>query len=164
MSHLRAIWHDFRRSGWQLVWYAVFFQLLSVALLTPASSWFAARMIATSGRLVLSNDDIVRFLLTPVGAGAALLLIAESLALGLAQQAGMIWIISGAARNARVSATGALLKVGRRLPSLAGLGLCLGIIYAAVSLPFAGLAWLTYRALLSEADINYYAQTQPPEF
>lgn len=164
MSQLRALWQQFRRSAWQLLLYAAFFQLLSVALLSPASSWLATQLISTSGRLVLSNEDILRFLLTPTGAGSMLVLVSLSLALGLAQQAGMILIVSGAARKLPISAFGALIKVGRRTPSLAGLGLYLGTIYALVAMPFAVIAWLVYRALLSEADINYYAQTRPPEF
>ena len=112
----------------------------------------------------MSNTAIVRFLLTPTGL-AAILLMAMSYLLGqLLLIAGLMAIAAMALRGRPMKidrAMGVALRSSLRLLRV-GVMQLVGI--ACVFAPFLGLAGLTYGVLLTGHDINYYLTEKPPAF
>jgi len=139
-------------------------RLLAVAVIVPVSGVVLAAALAASGQNVVTDQDIARFLLTPVGFAGALALISLSIVASVLDVAVM---------------TDTLRRQEHRVPQalLSGLGLFLGrfaglfafalqlvlrvlLIAAPFLLVGAAIAWLA----LGRYDINYYLTYRPPAF
>jgi glycerophosphoryl diester phosphodiesterase len=138
-------------------WYAV----LYAAALTPMAAWLLNRLVVSGGQLAISNYDLIGFLLSVRGIAFLLLNLALLLALAYAEQVGLMIIALGACLGRKTSVSFALRENIVRLPALIRLGILQAACYAAVCLPFAGGAALTYRLLLGDRDINYYLTFRP---
>ncbi len=159
-----AVVHDLRRCLPQLVAYEILFRIISAAALAPLVAWGVTRLISTTGKLAVSNEEIVSFGLSLTGVLTLVLIGTSSIAILFAEHAGAMLIARSAVGRQRPSATGALLRTGKALPRLFQLGLLQLAGYSLAALPFALLALLAYAALLSGRDINYYLAEQPPVF
>ncbi|MEK6235174.1 MAG: glycerophosphodiester phosphodiesterase, partial [Planctomycetales bacterium] len=120
--------------------------------------------IASTGRLAISNDEIAAFLLSPNGAAFLVLGVSVTIALAYAETAGFLWIAWHARQGTRVDSLQALQAAARRLPELLLLGFQQTASYLMLAAPFAGIAFVTYRALLTKHDVNYYLAQRPWEF
>ncbi len=147
-----------------MILYEVCFRTLLTAVAAPFVAWLVAALVARSGSAAVSNTAIVRFLLTPTGL-AAILLMAMSYLLGqLLLIAGLMAIAAMALRGRPMKidrAMGVALRSSLRLLRV-GVMQLVGI--ACVFAPFLGLAGLTYGVLLTGHDINYYLTEKPPAF
>jgi glycerophosphoryl diester phosphodiesterase len=138
--------------------------LLTIALLGPLTGLAIQLAIEMSGRPALTDMEIARFFLTPVGiaclvAGGGLLVVLGSLELAVL----LVLFRSGQHPRAGMVAE-AFLHVGRSFPSLLAVGMQLVARTIAIVAPFAaclaGIAWFFLR----EHDINYYLAVRPAEF
>jgi glycerophosphoryl diester phosphodiesterase len=160
----RSVWRDFRRSRRALIVYDVSFKLLEAWLLVPAVALVLAMILSGAGHIAVSNRDILDFLLSPLGLLYAALFTIVAAALLLFEQAGIMILVaptdSAERPPIRQTLLGALLKIWR----IAQLGALKLALLALTLFPFALLALLTYRILLSQHDINYYLGERPPVF
>ena len=147
----------------QLLLYDLAFKSLTFALLAPAGAWVLERLVARSGDLAVTNNDILSFLLTPAGIVFVLLGLGLLLTSVLAELAGLILI--GGADTPRVYGWFSALKATvRDLPLLAATALVAAILMVLAALPLAALIAWTYSTLLSAHDINWYLAERPPAF
>jgi hypothetical protein len=63
----RSVWHDFLRARRPLFLYEVLFKLVEAWLLVPAVAVLLAAVLSRAGHVAVSNQDILDFLLTPLG-------------------------------------------------------------------------------------------------
>jgi glycerophosphoryl diester phosphodiesterase len=161
---LRAVRDDFRRCFAALVAFEVIFKLLTVLIVVPLLGVVLFHLLRESGRMALTNNDILGFALSPRGVFYGFLFGLKLLGLALLEHAGVmaLVVLKTTGRWAGLR-DGFVVLAGRTLRILRLAALVLAI--AAVSLaPFAGLAALTYHQLLGDQDINYYLAVRPPRF
>jgi len=137
------------------------FSILYAAALTPMAAWLLNRLVVSGGRLAVSNHDLIAFFLSARGVAFLLLSLAFMLALAYAEQVGLMVIAIGGCLGRKTSVSFALRENIVRLPKLTRLGILQAACYAAVCLPFAAGAALTYWLLLGDRDINYYLTFRP---
>jgi glycerophosphoryl diester phosphodiesterase len=160
----RAAWRDFRAALTPLVLFEAAFKLLGGLLLLPAIAWVLGRLLAFAGRTAVTNDDILRFLLSPAGVLYAALLGLTLLAGWLLEHAGVMAVVVWSHCGGRAG-LGFTLKAGASAcVRVARLGLAILGAGIALLLPLLGLAALTYSLLLTDHDINFYLATRPPRF
>ena len=160
----RGAWADGRRVWPQLLVTDIVYKLLAFAVLTPLLGLALRVGVSLSGSSVLADQDILYFLLSPVGLAVLVVAAGLSLTIVALEQACLMAIGVAAAENSRVTVIGALRFVLARARSVIGLALrvvgrCL--LYVA---PFLVGLGLIYAFLLGEFDINYYLTEQPPAF
>jgi len=159
-----AVVGDVRRLLGRLVAYEILFRVFSAAVLGPLSAWILAAFISSSGEMVVSNERIASFLLSPAGLIGIAAWGAVGLAGFFAEQAGLILLSADGIRGRKPSATLAFWKALKSLPAMLDLAARQVAIYALVAAPAAGLMAATYFTLLSEHDVNYYLAQRPPAF
>ena len=157
----RWSWDHLREIARPAVAFEFWFSVLYVAAFTPMAAWLLARLVVSGGQLAISNHDLIAFFLSARGIAFLLLNLAFVLALAYAEQVGLMIIALAASLDRKVSVGFALRENIVRLPALTRLGILQAVCYAAVSLPFAGGAALTYWVLLGDRDINYYLTFRP---
>ncbi len=138
--------------------------LLGLALFTPAATMIGNVLERASGTPVVSNFDIVGFMLSGRGIAFVLVLALLSVGLLLAEFAGLTWIAVQCQLGGHVSALSAAAQVVRRLPALLRLTGRVLLRLAALAVPFLALAALVALTLLGNHDINFYLAEQPAEW
>lgn len=139
-------------------------RLLVAAVIVPMTGLVLAAALAASGQSAVTDQDIARFVLTPVGFAGMLALVSLSIVASVLDVAVMTDILRrGDRRAGGVLLSGLGLVVGRfaRLFVFA-LRLVLRILLIAAPVLAVGavVAWLA----LGRYDINYYLTYRPPAF
>jgi glycerophosphoryl diester phosphodiesterase len=161
VDRYRWSWDHLREIVRPAVAFEFWYSVLYAAALTPMAAWLLNRLVVSGGRLAISNNDLVAFVLSARGIAFLLLNLAFLLALAYAEQVGLMIIALGALFGRKTSVSFALRENIVRLPALIKLGILQAACYAAVCLPFVGGAALTYWLLLGDRDINYYLTFRP---
>jgi glycerophosphoryl diester phosphodiesterase len=161
---MAGAWSDFRGRCGGLVVYEIYFRLLSAAVIGPLATLLIGGMIAMTGQMALDNEQLVAFLLSPLGVVGGLLIGGAWLAIVFAEHVGLIAIGLSADWPQPMSATQALVRMVRLAPRLIQLGLWQLAGYAVLSLPFVAVAGGVYWTLLTSNDIYYLVNERPPEF
>jgi glycerophosphoryl diester phosphodiesterase len=158
-----ALW-DFRHTWLVLAGFEIAYRAVLGPVVVTAAAWVLARLVATTGRTAVDNNDLASFLLTPAGATLAVLAGLAALASALFQTTGVLTIaalrLTGRRFTLRAAFT-ALVGAAVRVLRLGALQLAALVL---VSMPFAGVAALIFLAFLSGHDINYYLADRPPTF
>jgi glycerophosphoryl diester phosphodiesterase len=163
-SIIAGAWADFRRGWMSLLSFAVGFKVLSGFVLAPAAAWLLTRLVATSGHTAVSNTEIIRFITSPAGALAALVLGIELVALELLGETGILAIARLKIAGERVTLGSAVTATIAGAAKVLRLGAVQFVALVIVASPFIILGGLTYFAFLSRSDINYYLANKPPAF
>lgn len=137
-------------------------QLLGVALFTPLVTWVARRIVLAAGEPVISNFDIARFVLSPVGVVFVLLVAALVLALLLAEFAGHSWIAWHAIHRRHTTLLSTIATMFRQLPQLVLLATRVFLRLVVLALPFLAVIGAVSFTMLAGHDINYYLAEHPP--
>ncbi|MHC4399601.1 MAG: glycerophosphodiester phosphodiesterase family protein [Planctomycetota bacterium] len=161
---VRGVWGDFRHAFPQLLAYDVLFKILALALLTPLSAWLLSTLIAASGRLAVSNEDILAFAMSVAGLVTIVVMAAVGLVMTFAEEGGLFVIGAGVRSGRPRHSMEALRHVVRRMPVLLGLAFLKAGCYLLCLVPFAAVAGVAYAVLLTRHDVNFYLTTRPPEF
>ena len=137
-----------------LVWAA------GLLVVTPLSAFVLGRMLGPDG--VISNEEILSWVVAPAGMGFVLLGLASALTLSVTQFGGLSRLVADRAHVATLPA--AAMALTTALPAV--FRFCLAVVAAALALLLPLLAWVAvvYTWLLSEHDINYYLSARPPEW
>ena len=147
-----------------LLIYDIFFKIVAVAILGPLASWIFNRLVSTSGALVIGNEHIVSFFLSPVGSVAFLLSGGLALAIVFAEQAGLIIIASRSEAGLRIKffqAAWLVTKSPGRLIELAVRQVLTAALYLA---PLAVIGGVSFMVLTADHDVNYLLAAKPPSF
>jgi len=155
---------DFRRLFVPLAWFELVFKGVVALLGFAGGAGLLAILMESTGTSAVTNTDIVEFLLTPVGVLVVAMLGLSTLLGTVLEHLGVMAIAARFQRRLKIDALGITRILGSlllRLSRLEAAGLALLALTAA---PLALLGGLTYAALLSAHDINYYLADRPPSF
>jgi glycerophosphoryl diester phosphodiesterase len=164
---LSNTWRSFiilRRTWPQLLVTVLLMRVLAVVALTPLVGLLMKAFLAGTETGVLTDEDILVFLLHPIGMAALLVMGSVILGILFAEQGVLMVIGYGAMEDRRVTYLDAFRHVfsrSRRLLSLAARFLVRVLLLA---LPFLLATVAIYLALLNRYDINFYLARKPPEF
>ena len=156
--------HDFRVAWKQLFLTDLVYKAVAFILLTPLVALLLRIALAISGDSVLADQDILYFLLGPVGWATLIVVGGTWIAIVALEQAALMTIVAGATQERRISVREALMQI---LPlawpvlQVTARIVAIGLVTAAPFLLAIGGIYLT---LLREYDINYYLAEKPPVF
>ncbi len=164
LATLRALMETYRQHWPRLLALDLVAKIAGFVVLVPLVGLVARALLAVSGSSLLADEDIVSFLLGPVG-WAILLAVASANVAILAVELGAVlaYLVAAKEPGATSLRTAVLFALRRWLPIL-DLAWRLLLRFLLVLLPFAGAAALVAQGLLGQHDINYYLDKRPPEF
>ena len=148
---------------WRLLAMHAAFVLGGWAVLSPLTGAAVQAAVALSGEPALTDQAIARFLLSPLGLAAGVLVAGLALAVAILEVATMMALDLADRRGVRFGLLAAVGFALRRLPLLVVFAGLLIARALAIAAPFALAGWLSVRGLLAAADINYYLAEWPPE-
>ncbi len=161
---LAAAGHDFRRVWRELLLTDLFYKAAAFAVLTPLVGLLLRIAVALSGTPVRTDQDILYFLLGPIGWITLIVVGAAWIAIVALEQAALMTIVAGAGQQRRPSVRAALMhSVRLAWPVLQVTGRIAAVSLGA-AVPFLLAIGVVYVTLLGEYDINYYLAEKPPVF
>ena len=164
-SYLRALPGQLRGSLGALIWTGTLYRALGLVIFAPLTGFLLSWFLARTNRVVLIDQEIAAFLLEPMGAIAALVMLSVALTLIALEQGCLMTILHGrASGGVALGALPTLRFVLTRSPSVLSLASRILLRAVLLTLPFAAAAGLVYWWLLTEYDINYYLHEQPREY
>jgi len=157
VSRFRACWR-------QLALTDVICKVAAFALLTPLVALLFRALLAVSGNTVLADQDILLFLLHPVGWLTGILVGALLLAIVGLEQAALMAVLYANQAGRRTDVVAALrFALAHAWPVLRVTARMVGGTMLAVA-PFLAVLGATYLTLLGDYDINFYLKERPPAF
>jgi len=117
-----------------------------------------------SGNAIVADQDILFFVLSPIGIVALVVVASASVAVVVVEQAALMTIAFGTARKQDVGLAQAVWFAVRHYESILRLTARLVIRMLAMTAPFLASAAVVFLWLLSEFDINFYLSERPAEF
>jgi len=155
---------DFSHNLSSLLIFDIFFKIIATVILFPASAWIFNRLVASSGAWVIGNEQIISFILSPVGLMAFITSGALALAIFFAEQTGMILIAAHFNAGRKITAYQTLLQTLRIMQVLIELGLRQVIVSLLYFAPLAAMAGITFYIVSSQHDLNYLLVEKPPVY
>ena len=155
---------DFSKNLSTLLIFDVFFKIIAAAVFGPISAWIFNRLVASSGAWVIGNEQIISFVLSPIGMTAVIISGTLALAITFAEQAGVILIAARFNADRKITAYQAFWRMLKYLRVLIELGLrqvIIGLLYLA---PLAAIAGIAFYLLSSQQDLNYLLVEKPPAY
>jgi len=156
--------HDFRRTWPQLLTTDVIFKAIAFALLTPFVGFALRFFMSTSGNTVLADQDILFFVLSPIGIVALVTISAIILGIIALEQGCLMTIGLAAIQNAHIGSLEVLWGTARHAGSILHLTIRMVTRLLLIAAPFLAAGGLVYLTLLTNFDINYYLTKKPPVF
>ena len=163
-SPLNSAVHDFRVAWKTLAITDIVYKVIAFLILTSIVGLAFRAMLRLSGRTVLADEDILYFLMEPIGLLSVLVVGALWLAIFALEQAALMGILRAAAQGHRLSYIGALQFALINSRAVLRLTARLVSIMLLIIAPFLIAAGIIYLTLLTEYDINFYLTEQPPDF
>jgi glycerophosphoryl diester phosphodiesterase len=161
---IRALLSTMRQSAWPLFLTAGLYRIVAFVFLTPLLSGLTWLFLAGSGRIVVTDQEILEFFLEPLGFLALLVIAAISLTLIALEQSCLMTLVLKTNRGTVSSVVGALRYALFRSLSIIALAGRIVIRVLLITAPFLAIAGLIYLILLTDHDINYYLGAQPLRF
>jgi glycerophosphoryl diester phosphodiesterase len=150
---------------WRLVFaWQLLVQLAGFIAVAPLVGWLTDRVVARSGSGVVSNYDIMRFVLSPAGLVFVVLVVVTVVAFYTSQLAGYAWISGHAIARTDVTLRGTIGAVAQKLRLLVRLGARMFVRVVLLALPFMAIVAIVWFATLAGRDVNYYLAEHPPEW
>lgn len=156
--------NDFRRTWPQLLLTDLLSRIIAVVVLIPMVGLLVKVFLLQTDDGVLTDTDIIVFLLHPIGITALLLVGAASLGIEFAKHSVLLVVGFGAVEDRRVTWLGAIRYVFRYAHVLVKMGGHVVFRLLLISVPFFAGVVAAYQAFLTRHDINYYLTEKPPEF
>lgn len=140
------------------------FQLIAFGVLTPAIGLLTNLAVSLSSQSALTDQDIARFLLTPIGSIAVLGVLSAMILISVLGFALITLLIHNDLPGIwHALQTSTRILIGR-LRALLVYALLLILRLIAITAPFAVAGLLVAQRYLTQFDINYYLSVRPPEF
>jgi glycerophosphoryl diester phosphodiesterase len=138
--------------------------LLAAAIISPTAAIVLRFAIGLSGEPALADQDIARFLVSPVGLAGFVAVGSVLITIGVLEISVMMSIDLADRRGTRLGLWAGLAFVLRRLTAILAFAGLLVVRLLLIVAPFLLAAALTARHYLAGHDINYYLTVRPPEF
>ncbi len=168
---MNLIWDDIRwlfgkfASNWrQFLAIHVTVNVLVFVFLAPAAALLLGLAISLSGDAALSDQDIVYFILSPVGLLSFFVLVSVFSIIIFLEYAALITAAWRTALGKPASIRWILTSLAFNAPRLFRLAALVLLRVILNSIPFVLLLGLVYLLLLSDYDINYYLAVKPAEW
>ncbi len=155
---------SFRRNFRPLLIYHLYFSILAVAVLVPASAWLSTMLLTSAGLPLVGPQDMADFFLSPAGVGWMLAAGSLGLLILFMHHAGMIVIVSRPSAGQYRQAIAALWQVGRKIPDLLLLAVIQVGAHLLVAAPFVAGIGAAWYLLLRDYDPYYLVSVQPSVF
>jgi glycerophosphoryl diester phosphodiesterase len=155
---------DFRQRWRVVIAWQLLVQLLGFIALAPLAGWLTDRIVARSGSAVISNFDIARFVLSPLGIVFVLLVVGVAISFQISQLAGYAWISGHSIGQRPVTLWGTIGAVANKLRLLVLLGGRMFVRVVLLALPFLAIIAIVWFTTLAGRDVNYYLSENPPEW
>jgi glycerophosphoryl diester phosphodiesterase len=139
-------------------------KLVTAVVLIPLAGVALKIFLSTSGSAVVADQDILYFILSPVGIVALIVMGAVILSIIALEQACLMTIDFGETRQQHVTTTDAVWYGARHAWEVIVLAFRVFVRALLVALPFLIAGGLVFLLLLGEHDINYYLAERPPVF
>jgi glycerophosphoryl diester phosphodiesterase len=139
-----------------LVWAAI------TLLLVPLSSGVLGRYLLRGERLVVGNEALLAWLVTPAGFGYALLAGALAITAAVVRYAGIFRIVTDHLEGHRANVRKTAFRLWPQLPFLFKLCVAAIALGGLLVLPLAASLAAIHATFLAAHDINYYLSTTPP--
>ncbi|KAA5539335.1 glycerophosphodiester phosphodiesterase [Roseiconus nitratireducens] len=157
MKNLASCWR-------QLVVVDLLFKTVAVVVLTPLVSLLFRLFLALSGRTVLADTDIARFLIHPIGWGAFLIVGGAVVGVFAIELAVLMMVSVGSAVGRTPRPRSVFRYVASKSTTLLRLAAWVVARIGLNALPFLAVGGAIFWMLLTEHDINFYLTEHPPEF
>lgn len=144
--------------------WAVLTWLAGLGLLAPASSAILGWHLQRVEQGIVGNDDLVSWLLTPMGISYLWAFGTLGLLLTVVRFAGYFWIWENAREGRGIGMVDLFMRATRRLPRLIRLCGTAVLLGWAALVPVVLALWLVYGFFLGEHDPNYYLAEKPAEW
>ncbi len=163
-SLLLEAFRDFYRVWTRFLATDLFYKVVAFIILTPLAGLILRLFLATSGSAVIADQDILFFVLRPVGLIGLVVVSAVALAIVALEQACLMTIGFGEVQDKSIDALDGI-RFGLTSAKKVFL-LTIRIVFRIllIVVPFLIVMGLLYRQLLTEFDINFYLSKRPPEF
>jgi len=155
---------DFMRAWPQLLATDVIYKIIAFVVLTPLVGGALRIFLSTSGSAVVADQDILYFVLSPIGLITLVVVGTVSLAIVSLEEACLMAIGFGRLRGLHVSTADALWYGVSHTWSILVLATRILIRVLLIATPFLAAGGLLYLLLLGNHDINYYLAERPPVF
>ncbi len=142
----------------------LFIRLLITAAIVPVIGGLLALSLSFSDQSALTDQDIARFLLTPVGAFSGLVVVSLVIVAAVLDVAVMTALLQNSALRPIKSLQLAARFALNALPILLRFAMAFLLRILIISAPFLIVCALIAGVLLREFDINYYLTHRPPTF
>jgi glycerophosphoryl diester phosphodiesterase len=137
---------------------------LVFVVLAPLATVLLNLAVTLSGDAALSDQDIIFFLLSPVGLVSMLIIAAIFSIILFLEHAALMTLGYYETEERKVTGPWLLAFLGKKATSLFSLSLRILLRVLLTLLPFLLLLSAVYFFLLGEYDINYYLSERPAEF
>jgi glycerophosphoryl diester phosphodiesterase len=164
LTVLRGALGDIAGCWKRLLVVSLAYRLLAFVVLVPLSGLILRGFLWLAGSPAVADQDIVGYLLSPVGLAALVVVSAVGLAIVVAEIACLMVVAYGQIRGQRVAAAQSLHFVLSRARAIGHLSILIVSRLLLIAAPFAVAVGGLYLLLLSEHDINFYLAEWPPIF
>jgi glycerophosphoryl diester phosphodiesterase len=162
---LPALARDLSQSWWRLALTDLVIKAISFAIITPIVAVLLRWFLVSGGSTgVVTDQGILFFFLSPVGALTLLVVGSLTLAIYFDEIGALLAIYLGARQGARIWPRGAISFTFPSFNALARLALRVLLRAVLIVAPFLALAGGVYALLLTRYDIYFYLNVRPPEF
>ncbi|MCH7933603.1 MAG: glycerophosphoryl diester phosphodiesterase membrane domain-containing protein [Gemmatimonadetes bacterium] len=152
------------RQRWAtLIAFDMLFKALAAFVFLPGSAWLFARLVAVTGRVTVSNTDIISFFLSPVGMVAAVVSVCVTFWIALVEGAGYTVLASGVLFGIDLRVLDALYLLAKSARRLMRLAVRMTAVVGALTVPVLLVMMWAYQRWLAEFDIYYVVTQRPPE-
>lgn len=141
-----------------LVW------LVLTTIIVPATSTMIHWGFIRGDRLIISNEEILSWLMTPAGLLFFLLLGGLGIVASVVRFAGIFQILSCHMKEQPITTRQLAMEILPKLPKLFRLSVFIIMIALASLVLLASGVGVIYYLLLAGRDINYYLTSAPPEW
>jgi len=155
---------DFRRTWPQLLLVDLLSRIIVVVVLTPMVALLVKIFLLQTDDGVLTDTDIVVFLLHPFGITALLIVCAVSLGMLFAKQGVLMVVGFGAVKDLRVTWLDSMRYVTKYAFELVKMAGHVSVRLLLISVPFLAGVGGVYLLFLNKHDINFYLIDKPPEY
>ena len=161
---LISAWGRFKRLWPSMAAWTVLLWATTVVTLLPLSSAVISWRLGRADTLVVGNEDLLSWLISP--AGLLTLLVAAGLfSLNwILRFAGVFTLITNDLEGRVPGVANAVWQLARMLPALMRFSIKAVSLFALLLLPLVGGLWAIHLALLGRHDINYFISVQPVEW
>ena len=167
----RSVWASFfqglgrLRQGWPQFFAAdIATRVAATLLLTPVVAWLVRSAMERAGGGAVTDQDIVWFLLSPLGIATLLLVATGSLLAGLIGHTAIMTVAAGIEEERSVSWLDGMRHAFRRLFAICSMAVRGLIRLIADAAPWLLIGGVVYLVMFRAHDINYYLSERPPEF